>query len=51
VWFADDAAAGGPLCGLLEWWRQLCSFGPDYGYHVNASKSWLIVKEQYYDEA
>jgi len=50
VWFADDAAAG-PLCGLLEWQEQLCSFGTGYSYHVNASKSWLIVKEQYYDEA
>jgi len=46
VWFADDAAAGGALCGLLEWWGQLRSLGPGYGYHVNASKSWLVFKEQ-----
>ena len=25
--------------------------GPDYGYHPNAKKTWLIVKEDYLEEA
>ena len=51
VWFADDAAASGSLVDLLAWWKQLSGLGPDYGYYVNASKSWLVIKEDYYDTA
>ena len=51
VWFADDAAAAGFLADLLVWWKQLSSLGPGYGYYVNASKSWLVVKEDCYDTA
>ena len=51
VWFADDAAAAGSLVDLLVWWKQLSGLGPGYGYCVNASKSWLVVKEDYYDTA
>ena len=28
VWFADDSAACGKLCGLLQWWQQLVAKGP-----------------------
>ena len=51
VWFADDAAAAGSLADLLVWWKQLFGLGPGYGYYVNASKSWLVVKEDYHDTA
>ena len=30
---------------LRHWWDKLSSFGPDFGYFPNASKSWLVVKE------
>jgi len=41
VWFADDtaAAAAGSLVDLLDWWKQLSTLGPGYGYYVNAAKS------------
>jgi len=45
VWYADDATATGCVAALREWWDRLVSFGPAYGYHVNASKTWLITKE------
>ena len=45
VWYADDASAGGSLLKLRQWWDKLTSFGPDFGYFPNASKSWLVVKE------
>ena len=48
---ADDAAAGGNLRHIRHWWDQLSALGPDFGYFVNSSKSWLIVKEQYLVEA
>ena len=51
IWFADDATAGGRLNDLREWWYSLSELGPGYGYFVNSSKSWLIVKEKDLDEA
>ena len=52
VWFADDAAtAAGSLADLLACWKQLSGLGPGYGYYMNASKSWLVVKEDHYDTA
>ena len=46
AWFADDASAGDKLVKLRAWWSSLCEHGPRYGYHANASKTWLVVKEQ-----
>ena len=51
VWFADDATAGGQLQQLKQWWEVLEKIGPDFGYYVNASKSWLIVKEEHQTDA
>ena len=51
TWYADDATAGGKLNHLHEWWSQLLSCGPDYGYHANSAKTWLIVREELYDLA
>ena len=47
IWYADDAAAGGELSDLKAWWNHLIQLGPDYGYYPNASKSWLVVKEDH----
>ena len=47
VWFADDATAGGSINGFYDWWCALKSKGPSYGYFVNTSKTWLIVKPEY----
>ena len=33
--------------GLHSWWTQLLSCGPEYGYHANASKTWLVVKQEH----
>ena len=51
AWFADDVTAAGQLAPLLQWWKQLLSLGPLYGYHPNAAKTYLIVKPQLYDSA
>jgi hypothetical protein len=51
VWFADDAASGGKIEQLKEWWSKLLRAGPAFGYIPNPSKTWLIVKEDVYDEA
>ena len=33
------------------WWNQISSLGPPFGYFPNASKTWLVVKEQYLKHA
>ena len=45
VWYADDSAAIGSILSIKEWWDKLLTRGPPFGYHVNAAKSWLVVKE------
>ena len=44
AWLADDAAAGGKLECLLNWYNNLTDEGAPFGYLVNGSKSWLLVK-------
>ena len=51
VWFADDATAGGNLARVKMWWDHIIQLGPNYGYYPNASKTWLIVKEEHLEKA
>ena len=51
AWYADDASASGRLLSLRKWWENLTSIGPAYGYHANASKTWLITKHSYIAKA
>ena len=44
VWLADDSAGGGKIEVLHDWYQHLCEEGRKFGYLVNGSKSWLIVK-------
>ncbi len=46
VWLADHSAEGGKLVHLYNWYKQLNLEGTKYGYFVNGSKSWLIVKSE-----
>ncbi len=51
VWYADDATAAGRISNLRSWWDKVIEIGPAYGYHINASKTWLIVKEPHLSAA
>ena len=51
VWYADDASAVGKISSLCDWWNRLSSLGPSYGYFANASKTWLITKQQHLEAA
>ena len=51
VWYADDASVAGGLSLLRNWWDRISTFGPAFGYHPNARKTWLVVKEQYLSKA
>ena len=46
VWLADDATAAGDLFSLRNWYKYLEEIGDLYGYYVNKSKCWLIVKSE-----
>ena len=45
VAFADDLTVAGKLSTIKDYWNQLRSIGPKYGYFPKASKSYLMVKE------
>ena len=51
VWYADDATASGELSKIRSWWEHLVEIGPQYGYFPNASKTWMIVKKEKFEEA
>ena len=51
AWFTDDVTAAGSPSGLRRWWSGVVKLGPAYGYHVKPSKSWLIVKLDYFNMA
>ena len=36
---------------LREWRKNIEENGPNFGYFPKASKSWLVVKEEKYEEA
>ena len=46
VWSADDAKGAGSLESLKKWWINIIAEDASYGYCVNESKSWLILKNQ-----
>ena len=45
IWYADDACACRSLQDLRRWWDDLLSCGPDYGYFINTSKCFLLLKD------
>ena len=42
---ADDATGAGSIQNLRQWWDIIISEGQEFGYHVNESNSWLILKD------
>jgi len=51
TWYADDASACGKISDLRVWWDRISVNGPPYGYLLNASKTWLAVKDCYLNSA
>ena len=49
--YADDIGGGAKIRTLREWWSNIEEHGPSFGYYPKASKSWLVVKEDKYEEA
>ena len=43
VWYADDENADGSLTSIRKWCDHIKFLGPDYGYHANDCKTWLIA--------
>ena len=51
VWYADDATGADNCEDLREFWSSLQVHGNNYGYHPNAVKTHLVVKEEYVGKA
>ncbi len=51
VYYADDGAGAGKLKSIKQWWETIKTQAPLYGYYPKPSKSWLIVKPEFIDEA
>ena len=49
IWFADDSAGTANFTNLRKWWDDLLQHGPAFGYFVNPTKCWLILKPECYD--
>ena len=45
AWYADDATGASTCRKLRQWWNELSTSGPSFGYYPNASKTYLVVKE------
>jgi len=51
VWYADNATGSGSLSSLRTWWDHLSLVGSAFGYHANATKTWLLTNEDHVDRA
>ena len=51
VWFADDATGASTCSNLKSWGNKLSSHSPAFGYHPNASKTYLVVKQEHMTNA
>ena len=51
VVYADDFTAVVTVKDLKYWWETLFELGPKFGYYPEANKTWLIVKNNFYDMA
>ena len=51
VAYVDDFTAGDTAKDLKYWWETLCELGEKFGYYPEESKTWLIVKNDFYDIA
>ena len=45
VAFADDFTVAGKLSSIKDYWSQLTSISPKYGYFPKGPRTYLIVKE------
>ena len=43
--YADDLTVARPIDQIRIWWNTLCRLGPKFGYFLEGSKSWIIVRE------
>ena len=51
VWYVDDVSGAGKVHRLRDWWDQINTLGPKFGYFTNARKTWLVTKEDYLSAA
>uniref|UniRef100_A0A8D8W759 Reverse transcriptase domain-containing protein n=3 Tax=Cacopsylla melanoneura TaxID=428564 RepID=A0A8D8W759_9HEMI len=45
-WYADDSSVQGTIENLVNWWKDLNTQGPQYGYYPEGNKSCLVVSQE-----
>jgi hypothetical protein len=51
VWYADDATGAGSCEDLRSFWDSLQMHGDGFGYNLNATKTYLVVKPEHEENA
>ena len=51
AWYADGATGASSCTKLCQLWDELADRGPSFGYYSNASKTYLVVKEEILESA
>ena len=51
VWYVDDASACAKLVSLKDWLLKLMKCGPSFSYYPEPNKSFIVVKENFMEEA
>ena len=47
VLYADDAAAGGNLLQIKDWWSEVLSFCRHFGHLFNPALTWLAATQEH----
>ena len=47
AWYADDDSAAGSVSAVRDYWTEVSSVGPAFGYYPTASKTLLLVKSEH----
>ena len=51
AWYVDDACTAGEVTRLCKWWHQISTRGPRFRYFNNATKTWIVTKQNCFSKA
>ena len=51
MWYTDNTAATRNMSDPHVWWDEISHLWPSYGCNTNVSKTWLVIKKEFQEEA